>query len=143
VRILPHRAAPNDAHPRGHTMDDYSTSYLYLTTRGHKTGLSREIEIWFTERGSCFYLIAEYPNSHWVENLRAHAEVQVRVAGKSFAAHARVLSLETDAQLLAEIQKLSHQKYGWGEGLVVELDPDLKPQPSSAVAAQAKSEREK
>jgi deazaflavin-dependent oxidoreductase (nitroreductase family) len=135
--------APNGAHPRGHTMDDYSTPFLYLTTRGRKTGLSREIEIWFTERGSCFYLIAEYPNSHWLENLRAHPAAQVRVAGKSFPAHARVLSPETDAQLLAEIQKLSHQKYGWGEGLVVELAPDLKPRPSSAAAAQAKNESEK
>ena len=32
--------------------------YLYLTTRGRKSGRSREIEIWFTHRDGRFYVIA-------------------------------------------------------------------------------------
>jgi deazaflavin-dependent oxidoreductase (nitroreductase family) len=106
-------------------MTTYSAAeFLYLTTRGRKTGRPREIEIWFTQRGDHFYTIAEYPTSHWIQNLRAHSQVQVRVAGKSFAAQARVLSPETDAPLLAEVQNLSREKYGWGEGSVVELIPE-------------------
>jgi len=34
--------------------------FLYLTTVGRRTGLSREIEIWFTERDGRFYIIAEH-----------------------------------------------------------------------------------
>jgi hypothetical protein len=34
--------------------------YLYLTTRGRKTGRRRRIEIWFTQRGRSYYLVAEH-----------------------------------------------------------------------------------
>jgi deazaflavin-dependent oxidoreductase (nitroreductase family) len=95
--------------------------YLYLTTRGRKTAQPREIEIWFTHRDGRFYVIAEYPTSHWVKNVGADPEVQVRVAGSSFKAHARVLLPELDIELQRAVQELSRKKYGWGEGLVVEL----------------------
>ena len=98
--------------------------YLYLTTRGRKTTRLREVEIWFTHRGGRFYVIAEYESSHWIENLIAHPAVQVRVGGHSFAAQARVLLAQADADLRDEIQELSRAKYGWGDGTVVELVPD-------------------
>jgi len=50
--------------------------------------------------------------------------VQVRVGERSFEAHARVLTAESDANVLAEICAFSSSKYGWGEGTVVELRPD-------------------
>jgi deazaflavin-dependent oxidoreductase (nitroreductase family) len=86
--------------------------------------LPREIEIWFTEREGCFYIIAEYDTSQWLQNLRANPAVQVRVAGQSFAAHARVLTVEHDAEILGAIRAFSSKKYGWGEGTVVELRPE-------------------
>src|SRR5579864_4847573 len=70
--------------------------YLYLTTRGRKTGLPREIEIWFTHREGRFYVIAEYPTSRWVQNLRADHKTQVRVGGQSFTAHARFVTREAE-----------------------------------------------
>ncbi|MGD0514371.1 MAG: nitroreductase family deazaflavin-dependent oxidoreductase [Terriglobales bacterium] len=95
--------------------------YLYLTTRGRSSGLPREIEIWFTHRDGRFYLIAEYPASHWLRNLQAHPEAQVRLAGEKFATRARILSPETDTDLHRIIANLSREKYGWGEGTIVEL----------------------
>jgi deazaflavin-dependent oxidoreductase (nitroreductase family) len=97
--------------------------YLYLTTRGRKSSLPREIEIWFTGRDGRFFLIAEYPTSQWVQNLRAHPEAQVRVAGGSFTVRARFVSPETEPELHATVAGLSREKYGWGEGLIVELVP--------------------
>jgi deazaflavin-dependent oxidoreductase (nitroreductase family) len=97
--------------------------FLYLTTRGRCSGLPREIEIWFTHHDNRYYVIAEYATSQWVQNLNAHPEVRVRVAGNTFAAHARALAPGVDGPLIATIQGLSRQKYGWGEGLVVELTP--------------------
>ena len=95
--------------------------YLYLTTRGRTTGRSREIEIWFTERHGRYYVIAEYQTSQWVKNVEAEPNVRVKVAGKEFSARARILDPKTDEPLRGEIQALSRKKYGWGEGLVVEL----------------------
>jgi deazaflavin-dependent oxidoreductase (nitroreductase family) len=96
--------------------------YLYLTTRGRKSGVPREIEIWFTHHEGRFYLIAEYATSNWVQNLIACPEVQMRVAGKRFEARARMIPGETD--LSRAIQQLSRDKYGWGDGLIVELTPE-------------------
>ena len=100
------------------------TEYLYLTTRGRKTGLPREIEIWFTTRDGHYYVIAEYPTSHWVENLRASPVAQVRLGSMRFHARARFPSEEKEPDLYHEVQALSRKKYGWGEGLPVELVPE-------------------
>jgi deazaflavin-dependent oxidoreductase (nitroreductase family) len=88
-------------------------------TRGRKTARPREIEIWFTQRDGRFYVIAEHSDSHWVENLRSHPEGNVRVAGRSFEIRAHILSPEEPESYA--VQELSRKKYGWGEGLVVEL----------------------
>ena len=98
--------------------------YLYLTTRGRKSGLPREIEIWFTERDGSFFVIAEYPSSNWMQNLRADPKAQVKVAGQSFAAQARFV---TDPELHRAIAERSAEKYGWGEGTIVELVANDKP----------------
>ena len=98
--------------------------YLYLTTRGRRSGLPREIEIWFIHRDGLFYLIAEYPTSHWLQNLQAHPETQVRVAGEKFAAQARIVSAQIEPELHRAVADLSIKKYGWGEGTIVELIPD-------------------
>ncbi len=68
-------------------------------------------------------MIAEYSTSHWVQNLRVHPQVQVRLTWKSFAANARVLSPEAEPELHRAVQDLSRKKYGWGEGVIVELTP--------------------
>jgi deazaflavin-dependent oxidoreductase (nitroreductase family) len=93
--------------------------YLYLTTRGRLSGLPRQIEIWFTEREGRFYVIAEYATSHWVRNIQANPDVKVGVSGEEFPARARIVA--QDEGLYREIQELSRAKYGWGDGLVVEL----------------------
>jgi len=104
-----------------------SEPYLYLTTRGRRSGQLREIEIWFTHHAGRFYVIAEYPTSHWVQNLQADPRVQVRVAGKKFAARATSVSPETEPELHRAIQEQSTSKYGWGDGLVIKLDPEAAP----------------
>jgi deazaflavin-dependent oxidoreductase (nitroreductase family) len=99
-------------------------AYLYLTTRGRRTGLPREIEIWFTERAGRYYLIAEHrERAQWVRNILAHPPVRWRVGPASFEGRARVLDGEADGALIAAIQARSEEKYGWGDGLVVELTP--------------------
>ena len=98
--------------------------YLYLTTRGRKTGRPREIEIWFTMCQGRFYIIAEYATANWLQNLQKSPEVTLRVAGKNVSARARVISPESESELHRVVQDLSRQKYGWGDGTIVELKPE-------------------
>jgi len=99
--------------------------YLYLTTTGRRTGLPREIEIWFTERDRCFYIIAEHrERANWVRNIQANAHVQVRVGALRFNATARFLDDEREPELAGAVKALSDAKYGWSDGLVVEIAPD-------------------
>lgn len=98
--------------------------FLYLTTTGRRSGTRREIEIWFTRHDGRYYLIAEQGElAQWVQNVRVEPLVGVRVAGDTFAARARIVPADTEASLVRLVQRRSSDKYGWGDGLVVELEP--------------------
>jgi deazaflavin-dependent oxidoreductase (nitroreductase family) len=102
---------------------DYSKEqFLYLTTTGRKTGLPREIEIWFVERDGCLYVLAEHGfRAHWVQNVIANASVTIRLSGTRWKAIGRVLDSAGDADLYTKIQASARDKYGWGDGLPVEF----------------------
>jgi deazaflavin-dependent oxidoreductase (nitroreductase family) len=97
--------------------------YLYLTTTGRVTGQPREIEIWFTEHGGRFYLIAERESANWVRNIRSQPQVKVRVGDAEFDAIARVMPGGREPRLAAAVKARFHAKYGWSDGLIVELTP--------------------
>ncbi len=99
---------------------------LYLTTTGRTTGLARQIEIWFVSREGRFYLLAEhFHKTHWVRNIQKEPRVRVRIGTTEFAATARVLDEVTDSETWQAAQELARQKYGWGDGLPVEITPDV------------------
>jgi len=101
-----------------------NTRYLYLTTTGRRTGQPREIEIWFTRHDGRFYLVAEHrERAQWVRNLRALPHVGVRVGTRRFSAQARVIDARAEPKLARAVRALSEKKYGWGNGLAVELTP--------------------
>ena len=93
--------------------------FLYLTTTGRRTGMAREIEIWFTRHEDRYYVIAEFgERAQWVQNLLSDPRAIVRVDDEQFSAQARI---ETDAEIVDTVRRLSEAKYGWGDGLVVAL----------------------
>jgi deazaflavin-dependent oxidoreductase (nitroreductase family) len=96
--------------------------YLYLT-RGRVTGQPREIEIWFTEQGRHFYLVAEQESANWVRNILSQPQVKVRVGDAEFSAIARGVHNDREPQLAATVKALFDAKYGWSDGLIVELTP--------------------
>ena len=99
-------------------------TYLYLTTTGRRTGAPRTIEIWFTQHAGRLYVISELgERSQWVRNLRHDPRVAVRVGDRRFRATARILDAKRDAPRRRRIAALSEAKYGWGTGLIVELQP--------------------
>jgi deazaflavin-dependent oxidoreductase (nitroreductase family) len=98
--------------------------YLYLTTIGRRSGRPRRIEIWFTRHEGRYYLVAEHGRrSQWVQNLVAQPAVRARVGTRSFRARARVVDHRAERHLVGAVRRRSEAKYGWGDGLVVELSP--------------------
>ena len=98
---------------------------LYLTTTGRKTGLPRQIEIWFVAANGRLYLLAEhFHKAQWVQNIGRNPRVQVRLGEREFSATARALDEQLDRETWSLAQRLGRKKYGWGEGLPVEIVPD-------------------
>ena len=97
---------------------------LHLTTIGRASGLPREIEIWFVVSCERFYLFAETGEAAgWVKNIRRNQKVAVRIAEWQIEATARVLDRRVDHKLWKEVTAIADDKYGWGEGLPVEITP--------------------
>jgi len=68
--------------------------FAYVTTVGRRTGLPREIEIWFAHVDGTVYLLSGGGNrSHWVRNLRADPHATVRLGGSTLRGRARVLDV--------------------------------------------------
>ena len=103
-----------------------NAKYLYLTTTGRVTGKPREIEIWFVECGDGFYILAEHlHDTQWVKNIKRDSHVSVRLGSRRFEATARVLDYNRDRKAWLTVQNLAREKYDWGDGLPVELTPEL------------------
>lgn len=95
------------------------SEYLYLTTTGHKSGNPHEIEIWYIEHDGCYYLVAEKREAaHWVRNIRANPAISLRLGDMTRDDRA---FLPDDATLIAAVKAKMNDKYGWSDGLVVEL----------------------
>jgi deazaflavin-dependent oxidoreductase (nitroreductase family) len=97
---------------------------LYLTTIGRRTGLPREIEIWFVVCRERLYLFAETGEAaSWVKNIRKNPKVMARIGERQIGATARVLDRGTDRELWDQVAAIAECKYGWGDGLPVEIIP--------------------
>ena len=97
---------------------------LYLTTVGRKTGLPREIEIWFVVSCERLYLFAETGEAAgWVKNIRSNPKVAIRIGEWQLGGTARVLDRHTDSKLWDQVAEIANRKYEWGDGLPVEITP--------------------
>ena len=97
---------------------------LHLTTMGRTTGLPREIEIWFVVCRERFYLFAETREAAgWIKNIRRNPQVTVRIGEWHIDARARVLDCHIDRTLWDQVAEIANGKYGWGDGLPVEITP--------------------
>ncbi len=104
--------------------------FLYLTTTGHRSGLPRSIEIWFVERAGRYYIVSERREaSGWVKNIRSDPRVRFSVGSReareeavgAAAGQGRVVSDDEEPDLVRDVRARMDAKYGWSDGLVVEL----------------------
>ena len=97
--------------------------FLYLVTTGWKTGRRHRIEIWFVEHDNRYYVMSEdRAHAHWVQNITHNSQISFSAGGETFAGSGRVI--ESKDRATAEVKKLMKAKYGWDEGLIVELTPE-------------------
>jgi hypothetical protein len=90
--------------------------------------LPREIEIWFVVYCDHFYLFAETREAAaWIKNVRRNPEILVRIGDRQIGATARVLDRETDRELWDQVAAIADCKYGWGDGLPMEINPFTPP----------------
>ena len=78
--------------------------FAYVTTTGRRTGLPREIEIWFalSDDGGTVYLMAGGgERARWVRNLQADPAATVRIAGATRRGRAEVLGAGTEEDAAA------------------------------------------
>ncbi len=102
------------------------TQFLYLTTTGRRTGLPREIEIWYGLLDGRYYLISELrERADWVRNILAKPRVRFRVGrdGELIVGRARVVRDGDEPALATAVAALFDARYGWSNGLIVELTP--------------------
>jgi deazaflavin-dependent oxidoreductase (nitroreductase family) len=108
--------------------------FLYLTTTGRTSGKPRSIEIWFVERGGCYYIVSERRReSQWVKNIENDPAVTFSVGTRANEevlrarepATARMVLPEAEPELAGAVAALMDAKYRWSDGLIVELRPAL------------------
>jgi deazaflavin-dependent oxidoreductase (nitroreductase family) len=99
--------------------------FLYLRTIGRKTGVPREIEIWYVPYQDCFYLCAETrEHANWVQNIQNSPEVKFWVQGQTYSGSGRIINRDAEPELSEAVAGLFEDKYEWSDGLLVELRPD-------------------
>ena len=69
------------------------------------------------ERGIGFF------DAAWIKN----PAVTVRIGEPRIGATARVLDCEVDRELWDQVAAIADRKYGWGDGLLVEITPIVPP----------------
>ena len=96
--------------------------YLYLTTTGRVTGQPRQIEIGSLSMAGAS-IVAEREKRQRVRNIQSQPQVKIRVGDAEFNAIARVVHNDREPQLAVAVKALFDAKYGWSDGLMVELTP--------------------
>ena len=98
------------------------TQFLYLTTKGRKTTREHTIEIWFVEYNKRYYILSECKKaSDWVQNIISDPNVSFNVNNKAYKGYARLVDKNKELTLSNTVSDLMFRKYGWNDGLIVEL----------------------
>lgn len=105
--------------------------FLYLTTTGRKTGLPRQIEIWFVAHAGRYYMVSERrERSNWVQNILHDPVVTFSIGTRAAQgsvvpptrALGRIVAPDREPALAARVAALMDAKYDWSDGLIVELE---------------------
>jgi hypothetical protein len=104
-------------------LDRNQEQFLYLDTIGWKTNNIHKIEIWFVEYDKKYYVISERKmNAHWIKNILRNPKISFSINDKIQRGNARIIN-KNETELISNVSSLMNKKYGWSDGLIVELNP--------------------
>lgn len=99
--------------------------FLYLTTIGRKSGMPRQIEIWYAAYDGAYYLCSEARDqTQWAKNIMADPRVLIQIGSTNaepIEGVARLIDADAEPELAAAVAALFDAKYGWSDGMFVEL----------------------
>jgi len=85
-----------------------SEKYIYLTTKGRKTGKTHMVELWFALADGKVYLSHEGEHTDWMKNALKNEKVGVRIGSVNFAT-ARVAQEGSSSR--EQGKKVLYEKY--------------------------------
>jgi hypothetical protein len=95
-----------------------------MSVRRQQAELIALANIWFVSYAGKYYVISERKaKAHWVQNIMHNSKVTFTVSSKSFEGAARVVDKQSESKLAEDVSSLMHAKYGWSDGLIIELTP--------------------
>ena len=98
--------------------------FLYLTTTGWRSRKQHKIEIWFICYNKRYYIISERLDLARLGSKYFHEPKVLFALGiDKFEGLARIVNSEESA-LVNTVSNMMNSKYGWSDGLIVELIPN-------------------
>jgi len=108
--------------------------FIYLTTKGRKTGKMHVVELWFAHANNRIYLSHEGEFTDWMKNIEKNGKVKMKVGSENFEGSAVIAPAGSDAREIGK--KALYEKYygpvsqqaldDWFElSTVVEVSPDF------------------
>ena len=69
-----------------------------------------------------YYVLSEYKKKvHWVRNILHDPTISFHVDNRAFHGYGRVIEDAVETDLINRVSQLMDKKYGWSDGLIVEL----------------------
>ena len=98
------------------------SQFLYLTTKGWRTGKLHNIEIWYVKQNKNYYILSEHrKKAHWVQNIIHDPKISFQVDKQIFNGYGRIVENVEESDLIHRVSELMDKKYGWSDGLIMEL----------------------
>jgi len=62
-------------------------------------------------------------NAHWVRNISHNSRISFSIDNSNYEGEGRIIDSAKESQLTAQVSETMNAKYGWDQGLIVELRP--------------------
>ncbi len=85
--------------------------FVYLTTKGRKTGKNHEVELWFALANDKIYLSHEGEYTDWMKNLAKNSAVNIKIGSENFEGEAALTQLGSQSREVGK-EALYEKYYG-------------------------------
>ncbi len=77
------------------------------------------------EHNGRYYVLSERKRkAHWVQNITNNPKVSFSVNNRTFEGNGKIVDNDANPKLVSDVCLLMRDKYGWNDGLIVELSPE-------------------